>query len=164
MHDLKTVQITKKKDCASGAAADTKMANTGGRSHRRLSFPPVQEQTEALDACKKNKHFKNTQPISGHWHSSHQFATSAWSGKDIVIYLSVHSTLKNWSTCSCQLCYSTTEWPQPLSHSTPVDTSNFSNNLCGYRLRLHSGIGKATFLRYFNQHAEFISSGKYKAQ
>ena len=65
MHDLKTVQITKKKDCASGAAADTKMVNTGG-SRRRLSFPPVQEQTEALDACKKNKHFKNTQPISGH--------------------------------------------------------------------------------------------------
>ena len=28
------------------AAADTTMVNTGGRSRRRLSFPPVQEQTE----------------------------------------------------------------------------------------------------------------------
>ena len=47
------------------------------------------------------------------------------SGKNIVIYFSVHSTLKNWSTCTCQLLLQYYEWPQPLSHPTPVDTSNF---------------------------------------
>ena len=59
--------------------------------------------TQGFGCMWKEQTLQNIHRISGYWHLSHRFATSAWEWKVYRLYNSIHSTLKNWSTCACQL-------------------------------------------------------------
>ena len=107
------------------------------------------------------KRTNTSQPISRYWH---WFATSALEWKKYSYISQCPFNSKEWSTCTCQLLLQYYRMTPTAHPSHPSWYLKFSIIFVAYWLQLHfifSGIGKATFLRYFYQHAEFISSGKY---
>ena len=140
LHNLKSIQITKSTQGASGAAADTKMANTGGRSHQRVSFPPVQEQTK--------DELSNCALCSGCYTSLYE--PQAWRNEQAQ---QIAKSLCVWpDKCICHVCKDNTSRPVKNPSHTPRWGENVvwsaacqdvmlphlrsPNHLYGYRLRL----------------------------
>ena len=139
------------------------MANTGGRSHRRLSFPPVQEQTEdEISNCALCSDFCTSlyKPQAWRNEQAQQIAKSLciWPDKRIcrVCEDDITRPVKNPSH--------TPRWGKMWCEMPGCDAPSFTQSKsflwlpAMIRFHVFSGIGKTTCLRYFYQHAEFSSN------